>query len=372
MATEIIQAGADVIEQDVPTITSPAQGEAAVPFQINPYVGIAAQPFTAEQSEVLMRQLEEDQVEVRPDGLVYLPEIRYRRILNRAFGPGAWALMPRSIDIGDNMLYYRGALFIHGRFVSEAIGEQQYFPNNDRMSYATAAEAAKSNCLVRCCKDLGIASELWDPSYTREWLARHAVEAWCMNRQDPHKRKKFWRKKSSPAIDMWPWQEMDDRSRTDFRNTDSRSNDDRSASGAPAQAPSAERASRSRAASQGAARAAVAEPKAERTQAPVSPAAVGSAAPVAAPSSGGSAYEKRLISPKQAGRFRAISRVHNWKDRELQRLLAQFRFASVEEITREAYEELCGVLVDEGELAKYRRQIDQEDSAEDVLQSLLR
>lgn len=353
MATEIIQAGADVIEQDVPTITSPAQGEAAVPFQINPYVGIAAQPFTAEQSEVLMRQLEEDQVEVRPDGLVYLPEIRYRRILNRAFGPGAWALMPRSIDIGDNMLYYRGALFIHGRFVSEAIGEQQYFPNNDRMSYATAAEAAKSNCLVRCCKDLGIASELWDPSYTREWLAKHAVEAWCMNRQDPHKRKKFWRKKSSPAIDMWPWQEMDDRSR----------NDDRSASGGTAQAPSAEPAARSRAASQGTARAVVAEPKGERTPAPVAP----SAAP-----SGGSAYEKRLISPKQAGRFRAISRVHNWKDRELQRLLAQFRFASVEEITREAYEELCGVLVDEGELAKYRRQLDQEDSAEDVLQSLLR
>lgn len=359
MATEIIQAGADVIEQDVPTITSPAQGEAAVPFQINPYVGIAAQPFTAEQSEVLMRQLEEDQVEVRPDGLVYLPEIRYRRILNRAFGPGAWALMPRSIDIGDNMLYYRGALFIHGRFVSEAIGEQQYFPNNDRMSYATAAEAAKSNCLVRCCKDLGIASELWDPSYTREWLAKYAVEAWCMNRQDPHKRKKFWRKKSSPAIDMWPWQEMDDRSR----------NDDRSAAGATSQAPSAEPAARSRAASQGspARAAAAAEPKAERAPAPV----VTPVAPPAAPS-GGSAYEKRLISPKQAGRFRAISRVHNWKDRELQRLLAQFRFASVEEITREAYEELCGVLVDEGELAKYRRQIDQEDSAEDVLQSLLR
>ena len=28
-------------------------------------------------------------------GLVYLPEIKYRRILNRAFGPGGWALMPR-------------------------------------------------------------------------------------------------------------------------------------------------------------------------------------------------------------------------------------------------------------------------------------
>ena len=28
-------------------------------------------------------------------GLIYLPEIKYRRILNLAFGPGGWALMPR-------------------------------------------------------------------------------------------------------------------------------------------------------------------------------------------------------------------------------------------------------------------------------------
>ena len=28
-------------------------------------------------------------------GMIYLPEILYRRILNAAFGPGGWALMPR-------------------------------------------------------------------------------------------------------------------------------------------------------------------------------------------------------------------------------------------------------------------------------------
>ena len=28
-------------------------------------------------------------------GLVYLPEIMYRRILNQSFGPGGWGLMPR-------------------------------------------------------------------------------------------------------------------------------------------------------------------------------------------------------------------------------------------------------------------------------------
>ena len=28
-------------------------------------------------------------------GLLYLPEIKYRRILNESFGPGGWALLPR-------------------------------------------------------------------------------------------------------------------------------------------------------------------------------------------------------------------------------------------------------------------------------------
>jgi hypothetical protein len=342
MATEIIQTGIDSIDQDVLTTAAPVQGENTVPVQINPYAGIAAEAFTAEQAAILLDKIAESDIEVRPDGLIYLPEIRYRRILNRTFGPGAWALMPRSIDIGDNMLFYRGVLFIHGRFVSEAIGEQQYFPNNDRMSYATAAEAAKSNCLVRCCKDIGIASELWDPTFTRQWLAKNAVDVWCVNRQDPQKRKKFWRKVTAPAIDMWPWQEMED--------------------SAPAR--DRARASEPRSEGRGAASAknetAVAE-KASEAQPGSMPAPMG-----------GPFGDKRLISPKQAGRFRAISRVHNWKERELQRLLAQHRFATVEEITRDAYEELCSILIDEAQLATIRRKIDSEESADDVLEGLFK
>ena len=40
-----------------------------------------------------------DDVEVKPDGIVYLPEIKYRRILNLAFGPGGWGLAPRGETI---------------------------------------------------------------------------------------------------------------------------------------------------------------------------------------------------------------------------------------------------------------------------------
>ena len=44
------------------------------------------------------------------------------------------------------------------RLVGVARGEQEYF---DPSGIPTATEAAKSNALMRCCKDLGVASELW-------------------------------------------------------------------------------------------------------------------------------------------------------------------------------------------------------------------
>jgi hypothetical protein len=61
------------------------------------------------------------------------------------------------------------------RLVSVARGEQEYF---DESGIPTATEACKSNALMRCCKDLGIASELWDPSFIREFKAKHLVEVW--------------------------------------------------------------------------------------------------------------------------------------------------------------------------------------------------
>lgn len=85
------------------------------------------------------------------------------------------------------------------RLLSIARGEQQTFAGS---SMATAAEACKSNALMRCCKDLGIAGELWcvcsrlrapsclvrgtdrggymhrDPQFIRKFKADYCVEAW--------------------------------------------------------------------------------------------------------------------------------------------------------------------------------------------------
>ena len=63
------------------------------------YHGLSSSPFTAEQAAILQQDIKFDDIEIKPDGIIYLPEIKYRRILNRAFGPGGWGLAPRGETI---------------------------------------------------------------------------------------------------------------------------------------------------------------------------------------------------------------------------------------------------------------------------------
>jgi hypothetical protein len=61
--------------------------------------GLSMEAFPKEAAEILMAPIPVDDIEVKPDGIIYLPEIKYRRILNKAFGPGAWGLAPRGETI---------------------------------------------------------------------------------------------------------------------------------------------------------------------------------------------------------------------------------------------------------------------------------
>ena len=77
------------------------------------------------------------------------------------------------------------------RLVSIARGEQQYFEPD---GIPTATEGCKSNALMRCCKDLGIASELWDPRFIREFNNKYTKEVWVEHVATKKKRKIVIRK----------------------------------------------------------------------------------------------------------------------------------------------------------------------------------
>ncbi|KAJ7182561.1 mitochondrial genome maintenance protein [Mycena crocata] len=167
------------------------------------YSGLSEQAFAKEIADVLLAPLDPMDIEIKPDGLLYLPEIKYRRVLNRAFGPGAWGLAPRSeTNVGPRIVSREYALVCHGRLVAIARGEQEYF---DPSGIPTATEACKSNALMRCSKDLGIASELWDPRFIREFKAKYCVEIFAEH-IPTKKKKKMWRRKDQPKLG-YPYQE---------------------------------------------------------------------------------------------------------------------------------------------------------------------
>ena len=80
------------------------------------YHGLGTSTFEPEVATVLQAPLDEDDIEVKPDGIIYLPEIKYRRVLNAAFGPGGWGLAPRGDLVVQERLVSRDyALIVHGR-----------------------------------------------------------------------------------------------------------------------------------------------------------------------------------------------------------------------------------------------------------------
>ncbi|KAH6678699.1 mitochondrial genome maintenance protein MGM101, mitochondrial precursor [Halenospora varia] len=166
------------------------------------YHGLSSQPFAKEAADVLLAPIPFDDVEVKPDGIIYLPEIKYRRILNRAFGPGGWGLAPRGETIVTPKSITREyALVAHGRLVSVARGEQDYFSSE---GIPTATEGCKSNALMRCCKDLGVASELWDPRYIRVFMKEKAKQVW-VEHVPTKKKKQIWLRKDDEV--RYPFKE---------------------------------------------------------------------------------------------------------------------------------------------------------------------
>jgi len=158
--------------------------------------------LTPEQEKILYAPVVDDQVEIRPDGLIYLPWMEYVTRLRKTFGM-SWTLIPYGPPkkLG-NFIHWAFWLIIKGRPYGFAVGEQQYF-ENDRMTYGDALEGAKSNALMRLCKGLGISLELWQPDFRRKWMPKYA-ETYLGTYPDGKpmldkqgKQKTLWRKKGT-------------------------------------------------------------------------------------------------------------------------------------------------------------------------------
>jgi hypothetical protein len=149
------------------------------------------------QARILRAPIDPDTVDIRPDGLIYLPQIFIRQRLLDAFGPGGWALVPLSrMHIQDETAMVHYALVAGGRVIGEAVGEMKNNRRWERQTEATLREGAKSDALTRIAKDLGIAWECWDFRFQRDWKAKYAVAVWVSKRN-----RYEWRRKDAPPLD---------------------------------------------------------------------------------------------------------------------------------------------------------------------------
>lgn len=86
------------------------------------------------------------------------------------------------------------------RFASQAQGENTYFGPD---TLPAAVEGCKSNALMRCCKDLGIASELWDPHYI-QWHRKNHMEGVWVEHVTTKKKRQLWYKKGQVNV-VYPY-----------------------------------------------------------------------------------------------------------------------------------------------------------------------
>ena len=154
--------------------------------------------LTERERKILFAPVKEEDVEILPTGMIYLPWVWYAGRLNKAFGT-QWALIPKGDPIlKDDLILYGNYLFIKGHLMGLVYGECNYIPKNKRMSYGDAIEGAKSNALMRLCKGIGMGLELWNPTFIRKWIKKYAVYHY---EEDQYgKKKKLWTKKESVEI----------------------------------------------------------------------------------------------------------------------------------------------------------------------------
>lgn len=172
--------------------------------EINYFQNASLLKISEQEQQKLLMSFDKKEIEIRPDGLIYLPQTFWRKRLNESFGIGQWCLIVKGSRNDPapqkDKLYLQGVLMVRGNYVAESVGEAELHSSNPMQSWASVWESAKSDCITRCCKDLGIASELWQPEFIKSWIKDNALQVWrekTGKKRDGSIGSFQWRKKTS-------------------------------------------------------------------------------------------------------------------------------------------------------------------------------
>lgn len=181
---DAIQALEPVQTPKTQTTAAQAKVEAVAALTMKAYERASMLTLTAEEIAGLQADFPDSAFQPGAAGkehLIYIEHAYLRDRLNQVFGPGQWAIVPRSRWAEEfrtmkgqqaSRVYVEAMLLIRGCFVSEAVGEMEYYPNNAGQNYGDAVEGAKTAALRRCCKELGIGLQAWKKEWCEQWWAR--------------------------------------------------------------------------------------------------------------------------------------------------------------------------------------------------------
>ncbi len=174
-----------VVEKIATPLTSQqAKIDAVANLTFKAYERASTLVLTEAESVALRADFEDDAFRLGAGGdanLIYIEHAQLRERLNKVFGLGQWSIIPRNrwsedYKTGDGKpacrVYVEAMLLARGCFVAEAVGDMTYYPQNAKTNYGDAVEGAKSACLRRCAKELGIGLQAWKKSFCEEWKAR--------------------------------------------------------------------------------------------------------------------------------------------------------------------------------------------------------
>lgn len=167
--------------------------EAAAPIRELPVIEFSAGSrlvLTAEEEAILLADVPIDEIQVKHNkaGTIFVHWTFYAKRLNRVFHVGQWVCQPvpgSAYSKIGKQINREFALYIRGNAIAGAMGNCDYIESNQEMSYADAAEGCRGNALMRCCKQIGIALELWDKRFARKFR-----EEYC----EQDEKGRWWRK----------------------------------------------------------------------------------------------------------------------------------------------------------------------------------
>lgn len=171
-------------EKALPVTAAQAKVEAVAQLTMTAYAKASQLVLTPEECEKLQSDFPDDAFRSGAGGkenLIYIEHAHLRDRLNQVFGPGQWAIVPRNRWSEDFTtqgnkpgvrIYVEAMLCIRGCFVAEAVGDMEYYPHNAGTNYGDCVEGAKSGCLRRCAKELGIGLQAWKKDWCDGWWKR--------------------------------------------------------------------------------------------------------------------------------------------------------------------------------------------------------